>query len=63
MADGWDQGLAGGGSGLLVFLVRALEVLDDTLVKVPDAGGHFVDEVVVVGDEQDGALVLLECAC
>jgi hypothetical protein len=27
---------------------------------VPDAGGDFVDQVVVVGDEEDGALVLLE---
>jgi hypothetical protein len=27
---------------------------------MPDAGGDFFDEVVIVGDEQDGALVFLQ---
>ena len=52
--------LPGRGGGLLIFLVRALEVLDHAAVEVPDAGRHFIDEVVVMRDQQDCALVLLE---
>ena len=43
-----------------VFFVRALEVFDFAVVEVPDAGGDFVDQIVIVGDEEDGAFVLLE---
>src|ERR1035438_7484609 len=30
-----------------VFFVRALEVLDVAVVEVPDAGGHFVDQIEI----------------
>src|ERR1039457_6863944 len=30
------------------------------MIEVPDAGSHFVDQVVIVGDQQHRALVLLE---
>src|SRR5579871_4942759 len=33
-----------------VLFVGALEVLDLAALKMPDAGGDFVDDVVVVGD-------------
>ena len=48
----------------LVFSVGAFEVDDAeggwAALEVPDAGGDLVDEVEVVGDEEDGALVLLQ---
>src|ERR1035437_997845 len=43
-----------------VFFVRALEVFDFAVVEVPDAGGDFVDQIVIVGDQDHRALVLLE---
>ena len=49
---------------LLVFLVGALVVGDvevgGAAFEVPDAGAGFFDEVLVVGDEEDGAFVLLD---
>src|SRR5271170_7166173 len=52
--------LAGGAGGVHVFLVGALEVFDGALVEVPDARCDFVDEVVIVGDEQHRAFILLK---
>src|ERR1017187_5724384 len=43
-----------------VFFVGALEVFDVAMVEVPDTGGDFVDQIVIVGDQKDGALVFLE---
>src|ERR1035437_5794391 len=43
-----------------VFFVRALEVFDFAVVEMPDAGGDFVDQIVIVGDQEHRALVLLE---
>ena len=43
-----------------VFFVGALEVFDVAVVEVPDAGGDFVDQIVIVGDQQHGTRVLLE---
>ena len=44
----------------LPFLVGAVEVFDAALVEVPEAGGYFVDQVVVVGNQKDRSLVALE---
>src|SRR5271165_1140898 len=52
--------LARGAGGVHVFLVGALEVLNGALVEVPDACCNFVDEVVIVGDEQHRAFILLK---
>ena len=56
--------LRGGGHLELVLGVGALEVFDAeggwAALEVPDAGGDLVDEVEVVGDEEDGAFVLLQ---
>src|ERR1700730_11972449 len=43
-----------------VFFVGALEIFDFSVFEVPDAGGHFVDYVVIVRYEQNGAVVLLQ---
>lgn len=44
----------------LVLLVGALEVGDLVIVlEVPDAGSDFVDQIVVVRDQQDCALIAL----
>ena len=43
----------------LVFLVRALEILNLIIVKVPDASGNFIDQIVIVGDEKHRALIAL----
>ena len=40
--------------------VGTMEVFDCAVLEMPEAGGDFVDEVVVVGDEKDGAFVALE---
>ena len=42
------------------FFVGAFEVVDFAVAEMPDAGGDLVDYVVVVGDEEDGAVVALE---
>src|SRR5882757_3962553 len=42
------------------FFVGAFEVVDFALVEVPDAGGYFVDYVVIVGHKENGAVVALE---
>jgi len=37
--------------GRLIVLVSALEIGDLVIaLEVPDAGGHFVDQVMIVGD-------------
>ncbi len=62
------QRLASGAGGLggFAFLVGeeigvgALEIVDVTVVEVPDASGNFVEKIVVVGDEEDGAFVFLQ---
>src|SRR5437588_11058726 len=45
-----------------VFIVSALEVFDLVLggIEVPDARGHFLDEVMVMRDQQHRAFVALE---
>src|SRR6185312_11042396 len=45
-----------------VFVVRSFEVFYLVLgrVEVPDARGHFFDQVMVVRDQQDGAFVALQ---
>jgi hypothetical protein len=55
-----DIAVENGGCGLLVFLVGAFEVLDGSVLEVPDAGRDFVDEVVVMCDEKDRSLVFLQ---
>ena len=40
--------------------VGTLEIVDVTVVEVPDASGNFVEKIVVVGDEEDGAFVFLQ---
>ena len=45
----------------LIFRVGSLEIRNFVIVlEVPDARGHFVDEVVIVCDDQDSALIALE---
>jgi len=39
---------------------RSLEILDAVIGEVPDAGGYFIDDVLVVGYQKDGALVALQ---
>ena len=39
--------------------IRSLEVFDAVFVEDPEPRGDFVDEVVVVGDQQDRAFVAL----
>jgi hypothetical protein len=47
--------------GGLVFLVGAFEVGDFVVAfEVPDAGGDFVDEVVIVGYEENCAVIALQ---
>ena len=33
------------------FLIGAMEVCDLVAIKVPDPGGNFVDEVLIVGHQ------------
>ncbi len=40
--------------------VGAFEILDAAVFEIPDARGDFVDHVVVVRDEQHGAIVFLQ---
>ena len=48
----------------LVFLVGALEIGDLVVaLKVPDAGGHLIDQVFVVRDQQHGSLIALQARC
>jgi hypothetical protein len=42
------------------FRVRSFEVFDLARVEMPDAGGYFVDYVMVVGDEQHRPVVFLQ---
>ena len=44
----------------LVFLVRALEVFDAFAVEVPDSGGDFFEQIVVVRDQEQRPFVLLQ---
>ncbi len=45
----------------LIFRVCALEVGNLVVaLKVPDSGGHFVDQVFVVSDQKDGSLIALQ---
>ena len=47
--------------GRLILLVRALEVGDLVIAfEVPHARGDFVDQIVVVRDQQDRALIALQ---
>ena len=55
----------GGRDGLLfldgaVFFVAAEIVADLPVFQLPDAGGEFVDEIPVVRDEDERALVVLQ---
>src|SRR5580704_18668034 len=43
-----------------VFLVRSLEVLNRALIEVPDPGGYFIDEIVIVRYQQNRALIALD---
>ena len=44
----------------LILLVRALEIRDLVIaLKVPDAGGNLVDQIVIVCDQQHRALIPL----
>src|ERR1035438_627049 len=43
-----------------VLFVGALEVFDVAVVEVPDAGGDFVDQIVIVGHQEHRARVLLQ---
>ena len=44
----------------LPLLVGALEIFDAAVMKDPETRGDFVDQVVVVRDQQDRALVALQ---
>jgi hypothetical protein len=44
----------------LPFGVGTMEVFNGAVLEVPEAGGDFVDEVVVVGDEKHRAFIALE---
>src|SRR5258707_10974349 len=44
----------------LIVLIRALEIFDRVVIEVPDSGGDFVDQVVVVGHQQHRALIALK---
>src|SRR4051794_25766271 len=39
--------------------VRTLEIFDLVLVKVPQAGSHFIDQIVIVRDQQHCAFIAL----
>jgi hypothetical protein len=41
-------------------LVRTLEIFNVAMIEIPKPGCYFVDYVVVVRDQQDGALELLQ---
>ena len=43
-----------------VFGVGTLEVLDLPVFEMPDASGHFVHQIVIVGDQQDRSVELLQ---
>ena len=43
-----------------VLRVGVLEVLDLTLLEVPDARGYFVDHVVIVSHQQHRAFITLQ---
>src|SRR5215472_13219198 len=47
------------GSGV-EFFVWSLEVFDFVVGEGPAASGYFVDYVVIVGDQEDRAFILLE---
>jgi len=40
--------------------VGTLEIVDMAVVEVPDASGDFVEKIMVVCDEEDGAFVFLQ---
>src|ERR1017187_2800791 len=40
--------------------VRSLKIFKSILFEVPQARRYFIDQIVVVGDQQDGAFVALE---
>ena len=42
------------------FFVGAFEVVDFAALEMPDTGGYFVDYVVVVGYQEDSAVVTLQ---
>src|SRR5437868_14352747 len=44
----------------LPLLVRPLEVLDLAVLEDPQPRGDFIDQVVIVGDQQHRALVFLQ---
>src|ERR1039458_8715816 len=44
----------------LPLLVRSLEILNSSVVEDPQSCRHFVDQVVIVRDQQDRALVPLQ---
>lgn len=46
--------------GRLILLIRAFEIFDLVIVKVPDARSYFVDQIMIVGDEEDRSLVTLQ---
>ena len=63
MRSSWRETAALGGFFLGVddvVGVGAFEVFDAAGVEVPDACGDFVDDVVVVGDEEHGAVIFLQ---
>jgi len=37
--------------GRVPFLVGALEVFDAFVIEVPDSGGYFIDQIVIVSDQ------------
>src|SRR5580704_1552068 len=42
------------------FFVGAFEVVDFAVAEMPDPRSYFIDDIVVVGDQEDGAVVALE---
>src|SRR5437868_12149908 len=43
-----------------VLIVGALEVFDAAAIEAPDTRGDFFDQIVIMADQQDRAIVLLQ---
>ncbi len=55
------SGLGRLGQNCLVLLVHTLEVGDLMVsLEVPNPGGHFIDQVFVMGDQKDCPLIALQ---
>ena len=51
------------GVGVLEFFVGAFEIVYFAVFEMPDACGHFVQNVFIVGHEQERAVIFLQAQC